>query len=96
MIGAAWLALLLATETALLLWSMPLLAGLLLAVPAAILSSRATLGVAARRLRLFLTPDETAPPPILRAYNRLMQPAEGERIRPAPPALQLTAVAESD
>ena len=94
--GAAWLALLLATETALLLWSMPLLAGLLLAVPAAILSSRATLGGAARRLGLFLTPDETAPPPILRAYNRLMQPAEGERIRPAPSALQLTAVAESD
>ena len=96
LVGAAWLALLLTTETALVLWSAPLLVGLLVAAPAAILSSRAALGAAARRHGLFLTPDEVAPPPILRAYNRLLQPAEGERIRPAPAALQLTAVAESD
>ena len=96
LVGVAWLALLLTTETALVMWAVPLLVGLLVAVPAATLSSRAALGAAARRLGLFLTPDEIAPPPVLRAYNRLMQPAEGERIRPAPMALQLTTVAESD
>ena len=86
LVGAGWLVLLLTTKLALLLWATPLLVGLLLAVPAAILSSRATLGLAARRVGLFLTPDEVAPPPILRTYNRLLQPAEGERIRPAPSA----------
>lgn len=95
-LGVVWLALLLATGWTMLLWALPLLAGLLLAVPAAILSSRTALGVAARRLGLFVTPEERSPPPILRLFHRLLHPAEGARMRPVPAALQLTTVAESD
>ncbi|MGE0574472.1 glucans biosynthesis glucosyltransferase MdoH [Reyranella sp.] len=41
-------------------WILPVVIGLLLSVPLAVLSSRRTLGLAARRLRLFLTPEERA------------------------------------
>ncbi len=43
-------------------WLSPVLAGLVLAVPASILLSKAGVGRAARRLGLFLTPEETSPP----------------------------------
>ncbi len=43
-------------------WIMPAVAGLLLSVPLAVLSSRRGIGVAARRLRLFVTPEEGAQP----------------------------------
>jgi len=39
-------------------WILPVCTGLILAVPLAVLSSRREVGVAARRLRLFLTPEE--------------------------------------
>ncbi len=39
-------------------WILPVCIGLILAVPLAVLSSRREVGVAARRLRLFLTPEE--------------------------------------
>lgn len=41
-------------------WILPVVAGLLLSVPLAVLSSRRAMGLAARRLRLFLTPEERA------------------------------------
>jgi len=41
--------------------SLPLMPGLLLAAPLAVLSSRASLGQAARRAGLFATPEETRP-----------------------------------
>ena len=53
-------------------WSLTLLAGLALATPFAVWSSRTALGRAARRLGLFLTEDEVAPDPVLRAYQRAM------------------------
>ena len=43
-------------------WLSPVLAGLVLAVPASILLSKAGVGRAARRVGLFLTPEETSPP----------------------------------
>lgn len=43
-------------------WLSPVLAGLVLAVPLSILLSKAGVGRAARRLGVFLTPEETAPP----------------------------------
>ncbi len=43
-------------------WLSPVLAGLVLAVPISILLSKAGVGRAARRLGIFLTPEETAPP----------------------------------
>jgi membrane glycosyltransferase len=41
-------------------WILPVVAGLLLSVPMAVISSRRGVGVAARKLRLFLTPEEAA------------------------------------
>ena len=70
MAGVGWVAVLAWLGVGLLGWGVPLFAGLLLAVPAAVLSSRATLGRAARRAGLFLTVDETTPAPILRAFRR--------------------------
>ncbi len=46
-------------------WLSPLVAGLVLAVPIAQLSSRRDLGAWLRRRRFFLIPEETAPPPVL-------------------------------
>ncbi len=43
-------------------WLSPVLAGLVLAVPLSILLSKAGVGRAARRLGIFLTPEETTPP----------------------------------
>lgn len=83
--GAAWLGVLLSLPgglPGLLLWALPMLAGLLVSVPAAVLSSRTALGLAARRWGLFLTPEEAAPPPVLRAHARLLRPVEGARLRP--------------
>ncbi len=41
-------------------WILPVVTGLLLSVPLAVLSSRRAVGLAARRLRLFVTPEERA------------------------------------
>jgi membrane glycosyltransferase len=41
-------------------WILPVVTGLLLSVPLAVLSSRRAMGLAARRLRLFVTPEERA------------------------------------
>ena len=75
--GLAWLAALAlaahqSPDSALLAWCAPLVLGLLAAIPAAIWSSRTTLGQLSRRWGLFLTPEETAPSAVLRAYNRAM------------------------
>ncbi len=70
--GLLWLAALALADGALLAWCAPLVFGLVAAIPAAILSSRTTLGRLARRWGLFLTPEETAPSGVLRAYNRAM------------------------
>jgi membrane glycosyltransferase len=43
-------------------WFTPVLAGLVFAVPLSVLTSRRSLGAAARKLGLFLTPEETRPP----------------------------------
>jgi membrane glycosyltransferase len=42
-------------------WLVPVVAGLMLAAPLAVLSSRRSAGVKARRLRIFLTPEERDP-----------------------------------
>ena len=58
--------------TPLLLWSAPILAGLLAAVPAVVLTSRLDAGRAALSLGLFVTPEEHAPPATLRALQRAL------------------------
>jgi membrane glycosyltransferase len=89
-IGVAWLLVLLQVDAALLNWCAPLLFGLLLALPAATLSSRTTLGSLGRRMGLFLTPEELSPASILRAYSRAMAgPLVAERPHPAISGLKL-------
>lgn len=89
-VGAAWLAMLACTSTGLLLWCAPLLFGLLLCVPAAYVSSRVDAGRSASRAGLFRIPEETAPPAVLRAFQRSLQPGEPlPRPRAAAPALHL-------
>jgi membrane glycosyltransferase len=54
-------------------WFTPVLAGLLLAVPVSVLTSRSDLGRAAARLGLFLTPQEVAPAPVVRRYRAIVE-----------------------
>ena len=71
-VGLVWLAAASILGGATLRWSATLLPGLLLAVPFATWTSERNLGVAARRLGLFMTEDEVTPSPILRAFSRTM------------------------
>ena len=57
-----------AVSLPLLLWMMPVILGLLLAIPLATLSSSASSGVASS---LFKTPEETSPPQVLLRANEL-------------------------
>ncbi len=94
LVGAAWLVLLLGGSGAMLGWAAPLLFGLLLAIPMVIWSSRTTLGAQARRLGLFLTPEETAPATVLRTYQRAMlRSIVAQRSRLTPVRMQLAATA---
>ena len=78
MVGLGWLAAAASAGAVTLGWSASLLPGLLLAIPFAIWTSARGVGLAARKLGLFLTEDEVAPSPILRALNRKV----GEPISP--------------
>lgn len=66
----------------LLLWFSPVLAGLALAVPLAVLSSRSDLGLAARRRGWFLIPEECRSPPELVALAESAATSPGNH--PAP------------
>lgn len=57
-----------AVSLPLLLWMMPVILGLLLAIPLALRSSSASAGAASS---LFKTPEETSPPQVLRRANEL-------------------------
>ena len=58
-----------AVSLPLLLWMMPVILGLLLAIPLAILSSSVSSGVTSS---LFKTPEETSPPQVLLRANELV------------------------
>jgi membrane glycosyltransferase len=60
-----------AVSLPLLLWMAPVIIGLLLAIPIAVLSSTAGSASADRRPRLFGTPEQTAPPQVLIRANEL-------------------------
>jgi membrane glycosyltransferase len=53
-------------------WFTPVLAGLVLAVPVSVLTSRSDLGRAAARLGLFMTPQEIAPAAVIRRYRAIV------------------------
>ena len=64
-------------------WLSPILTALVLAVPVSVLTSQLWLGRAARRLGLFLTPEETDPPAELRTLQTYLQ--QNLANRPAQP-----------
>jgi len=79
LLGLLWFALLADLAPVLFWWMLPVLAGMVLAVPLAILSSRVSAGHWARRHGLFLTPEEIDPPPVLRTLReRLARPSRGD------------------
>src|SRR5690606_20777552 len=57
-------------------WFTPVLAGLVLAVPVSVITSRSDVGEAARRLGLFLTPEEVKPSCVVRRFRELIEAAE--------------------
>ena len=61
-IGVVWGWLVWHWEPPLFWWFVPVLAGLVLAAPLSVLTSRRSLGARAKSLGLFLTPEETRPP----------------------------------
>ncbi|MGH8302724.1 MAG: glucans biosynthesis glucosyltransferase MdoH, partial [Steroidobacteraceae bacterium] len=61
-IGVAWGALILAFAPRYIWWLLPVLAGMVLAVPLTVISSRTGAGLWLRKHRLLMTPEETEPP----------------------------------
>ncbi|HEX6144296.1 MAG TPA: glucans biosynthesis glucosyltransferase MdoH, partial [Geminicoccaceae bacterium] len=59
--GIAWI-----WSPGLLVWLSPVVAGMILAVPIAVISGRRSVGLRARRHGWFLVPEETDPPPVVR------------------------------
>jgi membrane glycosyltransferase len=57
-------------------WLLPVIAALLLAIPVSVLSSRSRVGRSAQTLGLFLTPPETEPQPVVRAFKAYLSAAE--------------------
>lgn len=70
-IGAVWAILLLIFAPSLLPWMAPVLLGLLLSIPFSHFTSRESLGLAARRHGLLVTPEELNPPPELHEVSVL-------------------------
>jgi len=57
-------------------WIMPIIGALILSVPLSVLASRTRLGVLARRLRLFLIPEEVQRPAELRSLDEILEARE--------------------
>ncbi len=66
-------------------WVTPILGGLILSIPTSVLASRVSLGDRARAWRLFMIPEESAPPAELRDLAANLDAAERavERLPPA-------------
>lgn len=78
-LGIAWIALTAWLNPAFLGWLVPVAGSLIIAIPVSVWSSRVRLGVAFRRHRLFLTPEEAAPPVELAGLRaRMRQPGDPE------------------
>ncbi len=74
-------------------WFMPVLAGMVVSIPLSVWTSRASLGARCRGLGLFLTPEETSPPPELDTLRVRM--ALLERIGAAGPRPPDASIAEA-
>jgi len=76
-------------------WLMPIWLGLVLSVPLTVWSSRSSVGLALKRLGLFLTPEETQPPPELMRLRQALaaRPQAEEQVAVAPAAALVPAEA---
>ncbi len=70
LLALIWIGAILATSAAFPWWLSPILAGLLLAIPLSVLSSRARIGRWLRARGLMLTPEESREPRVLQAARR--------------------------
>ena len=84
---AAWL-----MSPGLALWMSPMIIGLAASIPIVMLTSSRRAGLAMRRHRLFATPEEQAPPPVLARASALRAQADAAA-RPAP---ESNAIASAD
>jgi membrane glycosyltransferase len=77
-LGLAWLALVYWLNPSFLWWLLPVAGALAVSIPISVLSSRVSLGRAFRAERLFLIPEESYPPRVLRRMRRLFRHAPRE------------------
>jgi membrane glycosyltransferase len=75
-IGLVWGTVILLLAPNFIWWMLPVVVGMLIAVPFTALTSRSALGQALRRHGLLLTPEETSPPPELLAAEAARARAE--------------------
>ncbi len=73
LVGLVWGVFMWQLDRTLFWWFTPVLAGMLLAIPLSVFTSRRSLGARVRKMDLFLTPEETAPPPELVALRARMK-----------------------
>jgi membrane glycosyltransferase len=76
LIGVVWGAFMWWLDETLFWWFTPMLAGMVLSIPLSVFTSRRSLGIRARKLGFFLTPEETMPPPeitSLRAHLKIQE-----------------------
>ena len=73
LIGLVWGAFMLWLGPTLFWWFTPVLAGMALSIPLSVFTSRRQLGARLRKMGLFLTPEETAPPPEIVALRSRMK-----------------------
>jgi len=82
LLAAAWGAVVYLVNPGFFWWLSPILIALLLAVPLSVLTSRPELGRTARKLGLFLTPEEVAPPPELCAFRAHLTDSRAQATAP--------------
>ncbi|HJT98888.1 MAG TPA: glucans biosynthesis glucosyltransferase MdoH, partial [Rhodanobacteraceae bacterium] len=70
LLGLGWLALVYWLNPSFLWWLLPVAGALAVSIPISVLSSRATLGRKLRAERMFLIPEESYPPRVLRRMRR--------------------------
>jgi membrane glycosyltransferase len=73
LVGATWAGGVYAVTPDFFWWLTPIWLGLVLSLPLSVWSSRRTLGLALKRIGLFLTPEETRPPPELSRLRQALQ-----------------------
>jgi membrane glycosyltransferase len=80
LLGCLWALVAYLVAPELMFWLGPVLAGCILTIPLAALSSRSDLGTAMRRRGWFLTPEECAPPPELADLSSVFKLPEVRRV----------------